>query len=27
LSVTQPIGGKAIGARAALDLYLSGRAR
>lgn len=27
LSVTQPIGGKAIGARAALDLYLSGGAR
>lgn len=27
LAVTQPIGGKAIGARAALDLYLSGGAR
>ncbi|MEO8198607.1 MAG: VCBS repeat-containing protein [Thermoanaerobaculia bacterium] len=27
LSVTQPIGGKAIGARAAIDLYLSGGAR
>ena len=27
LAVTQPIGGKAIGARAALDLYLSGSAR
>ena len=27
LSVTQPIGGKAIGARAALELYLSGGAR